>query len=88
MRNVQVGVGWVCFRSPKYQLETETSPFMLIPALKLSQSSHCSLIRERVSLPPTITFIQHRLRTHNQRLNPAVERKYYNKGSFVTIILC
>lgn len=42
---------WVCFGSPKYQLEMETSPFMLIPAsLKLSPSSHCSLL----SLGPSL----------------------------------
>ena len=30
---VRAAPSWVCFGSPKYQLEMETSPFMLIPAL-------------------------------------------------------
>lgn len=43
--HVRTAPSWVCFGSPKYQLEMETSPFMLIPAsLKLSRSSHCSLL--------------------------------------------
>ena len=43
--HVRTAQSWVCFGSPKYQLEMETSPFMLIPvSLKLSRSSHCSLL--------------------------------------------